>query len=228
MEIAPPIWNSTDMVYKFNINECSEQFIYKTLSTFTNKIVVPAGDENNLLEKLPGIMDIFILTYQKWFPGKLLDKSNLQKRLVHKWFCSSTPDLKSGCLYHYTWKPTAFMFGPQKFEINWMLSETKPIVTPGAKGVFAEMVETTTENLPLSSDTGPMNIEVRTRQEFRKKVRQARLRSALAEMRAAKLAEEYYRRYEDMLDSDDSSLTDEESENSEEDSDTSLSVESLE
>jgi hypothetical protein len=207
MEIAPPLWISADMHYKFKVNECSELFHYKQLAAYVSN---PATNDDMFQDKVKIILDIFILAYQKWFPGKNLDRSNLHQKLVHKWFCTTSPACKPGQMYYFTWKPTTFLFGANTFEVHWILFHSQELLqtSPGIPKVNQEIIETDIDSLPFSSDNEKVNIDIESRSIFRKKVRQARLRAALAEMKAAKLAEEYYRRYEDLEDSEDSLTVD--------------------
>jgi hypothetical protein len=124
---------------------------------------------------------------------------DIVKNLKHSWLFNDSPDLDEGVEYESIWKPTAFCFGGTLAEIQWSLIDVSGISSK-------ELKETELAEFPCSSDTPSLNIQIETRRDYRKRVRQARLKAALAELKARKMAEAYYRRYEGADESSDSEL----------------------
>jgi len=203
MEFAPPIWISKLSCYKFNINETpiTVKRVCKYNAAESSHQKIPDMADVTLLETSQRICKEFIQTYIKWFPGR---KDIQMTNLKYVWSFDISPDLKDGAEYEFIWKPTAFCFGSAISEIHWSLVDSSGIT---------KLEEMEIQEFPYSSDTPSLNITLETRRDYRKRIRQARLKAALAELKATKMAEEYYRRYEGLDDSADSGL--EESEDSE-------------
>jgi len=203
MEFAPPVWISKLVCYKFKINDTTINF--KKVFTYATDVgsqqQTPDVNDDGFSETCKNICDEFLKAYTKWFPGR---GDIRMTNLKHNWSFDISPDLKDGVEYEFIWKPTAFFFGGATTEIHWSLIDSSGI----NKLEDAEIGE-----LPCSSDTPSLYIALETRRNYRKRVRQARLKAALAELKATKMAEEYYRRYEAMDESADSDL--DETDNSE-------------
>jgi hypothetical protein len=126
------------------------------------------------------------------------------------------------------WIPDRILFYASRYELHWYLRAVdfvpEPTIPPGflERGVAdEELVEINTEGAPfelpgqegplgaLDEDAIPLSSRF-TREELEKKamerqrIRQARLRVALAQLKAERLAERYYRKYGDFEDMDDS------------------------
>jgi hypothetical protein len=201
MEFAPPIWVTKRVCYKFKINESNnnytKSFIFATELGLDQ--LIPTSSDVGYFEANVEICKEFLKTYAKWFPGRVTQIESIMSNLKNVWHFGISPDLKEGVNYQVIWRPIEFYFGGAIAEIHWSLIESSGISSE-------ELVEAEFINLPTSSDTNDINIRLETRRDYRKRVRQARLKAALAELRATKMAEEYYRRYEGMDESEDSDL----------------------
>jgi hypothetical protein len=199
MEFAPPVWVSKRVCYKFNINETNliyiKSFVYAT--ELGSKQQIPETTDDEFSDMSAKICEEFLKSYTKWFPGRTsqIPTGNLK----HVWSFDITPDLREGASYQIMWKPVAFCFGGSIAEIHWSLIESSGISSK-------ELEDTEIGNLPCSSDTDKIKINPETRRDYRKLVRQARLKATLCELKALKMAEEYYKRYDEMDELDDSEL----------------------
>jgi len=196
IDFGPPIWVSKITSYTFKINDTDVVYIKSFVCPGET---IPDVTDDEFLECTLRICDRFHKEYTKWFPGRKTTVDVIMKNLKHTWSFNGSPDLDDGVEYQSIWKPTAFCFGGTLAEIQWSLIDVSGISSK-------ELKETELAELPCSSDTPSLNIQIETRQNYRKRIRQARLKAALAELKARKMAEAYYRRYEKVDDSSNSEL----------------------
>jgi hypothetical protein len=133
--------------------------------------------------------------------------------------------------FRATWIPARIIFYTSRYELYFTLAELEPVIVSSAippgfldeLGVPGEEVydigqETELPELPIAEITqeiipyGEITEEEKTKRELaRKRIRQARLRASLAQLRAEKLADRYYKRYGNFdMDSSESELSSEE------------------
>ena len=136
-----------------------------------------------------------------------------------------------GEMFRATWIPARMIFYTTRYEIHFSLAEVEAVIVPSTippgfldeLGVPVEEVHTTKlpelpELLPIaeikqeSIPFGEITPEEKAKREVaRKHIRQARLRASLAQLKAEKLAERYYKRYGNFeVDSSESELSSQE------------------
>jgi len=151
----------------------------------------------------------FLLQASKYF-SKALDLSIFLKRLTYEWNTEEV-EQKEGESFRATWIPARVVFYTGRYELslNLVELENNTKVPPGFLndlGVPGEELSAEAESelpeLPIAEITqdiipfGQMSSEEKAARELgRKRVRQARLRASLAQLKAESLADRYYRRY---------------------------------
>lgn len=194
--------------------------------------------EPTLQAKLYSFLQVFLRESAKYFSKPLQEFIFLQ-RLAHEWHTDLVDVLADKQVASAIWIPAQILFYPTRYEIHWSLRGVdyvpEPTIPPGflergGEIVSDELLEEGTsmaasnelpgqaeeggaldaEAIPLSSRfTNPERLQ---RAQERKRIRQARLRVALAQLKAERLAERYYRKYGDFeeIDDSDSELSEEE------------------
>jgi hypothetical protein len=161
-------------------------------------------------------VDEFLKQASKYF-SKPLDKSLFYKRLVYTYITEEVDiaDIREkGDTFRATWIPAQIIFYTSRYELHLTLAELEPVIVssgipPGflnELGVPGEelqtvMVESELPELPIAEiqggiPFGEITSEEKAKRELaRKRVRQARLRASLAQLRAERMADRYYKRY---------------------------------
>ena len=178
---------------------------------------------------LQATLDIFVttfLTHASRFFSKPLEKEVFYHRLSHEWHTDAVDIDPKRSILRATWIPDRIYFYTNRYQLHWYLSdvemEPEQTIPPGflEQEILAEETsiiqgsELPDQDTPFSDpieaetipfSTGHTSIEKAAREKERKRIRQARLRSALARLKAEQLAERYYKKYgtfEGMDDSD--------------------------
>lgn len=190
---------------------------------------IPFSVEPTLQARLQDFVSYFLTQAAKYF-SKQLQTSAFFQRLNHEWHTEmiSLPGPPGREVERAIWIPDRILFYASRYELHWSLRGVEfvpePTIPPGflERGVAdEELLEINTDGalfeLPgqeaplgaLDADAIPLSSRF-TREELekkameRKRIRQARLRVALAQLKAERLAERYYRKYGDFEDMDDS------------------------
>jgi hypothetical protein len=179
-------------------------FTFKDAPTFTinldNPDVDPDLSGNEVLHQtIIEILSDFLKQAARYF-SKTLDVTQFQKRLTYVWNKDISIPIQTSsniqfCTY---WILEKVVFYPTRYEIIWSIQTIQPIVAdailaaaPVAAADPPVVKEVEGSEIPLR--------EARSTKEERTKakqvIRHARLRIALAKLRAERLAEKYYRRY---------------------------------
>lgn len=151
----------------------------------------------------------FLEQASKYF-SKALDISAFLKRLTYEWNTEGV-EQKEGESFRATWIPARVVFYTGRYELslNLVELENNTKVPPGFLndlGVPGEELSPEPESelpeLPIAEirgdiiPFGQMSSEEKAERELaRKRVRQARLRVAVAQLKAETLADRYYKRY---------------------------------
>jgi len=116
--------------------------------------------------------------------SKGLDQELFLQRMCHSY---STDEDLSGAS-SVSWIPARVLFYPSRYEIQWLLVEIKRItaISPGT-----DIIETDI----ITSDRPVKEIGPSAQRRIRQKVRQARLKCALARLHLERLTEHYYTKY---------------------------------
>lgn len=133
-----------------------------------------------------------------------LELQQFQKRISHKWErdLSQTPlQASHNIRFCLCWIPVNITFFPTRYEINWSLKSIQPIIADGVlSGSISEnqnssappvVCEIAAADIPMKQPNQTKEGRVRAK----KIIRHARLRIALAQLRAERLAEKYYKKY---------------------------------
>lgn len=190
---------------------------------------IPFFSEPSLQATLVSFSKQFLTEASKFFSKPLTEQVFLQ-RLQHVWRTELIDVIPSKKIAKAKWIPAELYFYASRYELHWSLREVDYIpettIPPGfldregilgeevlamedggeessAHGVIlGEMGALDSEAIPLSSRF--TREELAQRAKERKKIRQARLRVALAQLKAERLAERYFRKYGDFEEVDDS------------------------
>jgi hypothetical protein len=207
--------------------------------TFRNapKIEVTTSDPSKLDVTEEDLTELFVKEFlgqaSKYF-SRPLEPAVFYKRVEYKWQTEEvelTKILSTGETFRATWVPARIIFYTSRYELYFSLAELEPVVVPSAippgfldeLGVPGEEVyeiapETELPELPIADITQEIipyaeitPEEKAKRETARKHIRQARLRVTLAQLRAEKMAERYFKRYGNFeMDSSESELSSEE------------------
>jgi hypothetical protein len=144
----------------------------------------------------------FLSSSARYF-SRPLDYEAFQKRAIHKWERDSSILFRpaEGVRYIVEWKLERGVFYANRYELCWVLQAAQPIivcpVAPAADSSHSPVVkEVATESIPFKAASAE------ERDKLKRSIRHARLRIALAQLRAERLAEKYYRRYGSWEDGD--------------------------
>jgi hypothetical protein len=187
------------------------QFSVRCKAGETN--IVPDADAVTVSEEVNATIVAFLESASRYFSSSL-DTEIFKKRLEHVWENTGELSALSAGECQVTWNPAEVVMYPSVYKVVWNLADIQqPIANPGeASTVFEELpvlMEVDSESIPVSSDAAaaPMTEKERAMQ----KVRQARLRLAIAKLRAEKLAMRYFKKYGTLLDATGDSDTGDES-----------------
>ncbi len=217
MNISVPTWNSQTSSYSFQILQGGpivERVLY--VEQPTEKIDLPAAND---LEMVEAIVRDFLEKTRKYFTNPLTPEKVL-RHLTHT-TVSGGASIQTSGWYTIVWKPIRFVVKAGTFQIVWEIDsavETVPLIpaeftaqTPRATS--PESPEQPTQqvrtiqihdslipvgDLPLS-DLPPISFPTEevdaTREETKRRVREARLKVALAKLKAQRMEQKYYERY---------------------------------
>ena len=190
MNFKAPIWDNTKNCYEIQINP-NVEFTYKSDLTTPSESII-----NKIVESLAE-------EGKQWFSSPI-KSSIVLKRLVNI-FKGDVPPASNN-LYVYT--PTLFIIYPRKFELVWDVSAIKNDIIPCNFIEFSEDLEDAPaktiiiqendilENVDIPFDESQEEPDhISSRAVFKQRIRHARLKAAIAAMKAEKMAEKYFRRY---------------------------------
>jgi hypothetical protein len=183
------------------------------------------------LEENPAFMEFLQIFLEKASPffSKPLELKTFLHRLTPIWDSASSfskPDVKAYQYWKVLWTPAEVHMYPSRYEMHWMyggaeeahfsksspgLEDDEEILPTIDSLEDAELVEAESSLLPVINEVNIAAIPFKEtgddsssskRELLKQKVRQARLRVALAQLRAERLAEKYYVRYGNFEDVD--------------------------
>ena len=224
LQVLPPQYDASNKSFTFTFKNAPK------IEDLTSDISMLHISEDDLTEVF---IREFIQQASRHF-SKPLELSNFYKRLGYKWITEEVEIEKvlgMGEMFRATWIPARMIFYTTRYEIHFSLAEVEAVIVPSTippgfldeLGVPGEEVHTTKlpelpELLPIaeikqeSIPFGEITPEEKAKREVaRKHIRQARLRASLAQLKAEKLAERYYKRYGNFeVDSSESELSSQE------------------
>jgi hypothetical protein len=223
LQVYPPKFEADKKRYIFTFKDAPK---IEETTTDPTKLSITDEDFSNLF------VTEFLKQASKYF-SKALEASAFYRRLVHD-YVTEEVDLdtirQTGESFRATWIPVHIIFYTSRYEIRFSLIELEPIIVSSGipsgfldeLGVAGEELNEVEENelpeLPIAEiqqdaiPFGEMSLEEKAKRErARKQIRQARLRVNLAQLRAERMADKYYKRYGNFdMDSSESELTSEE------------------
>jgi len=206
-----PEWNVQTNQYVIKVKKYYNEFLYienrdKSSGNFYDTVTVENNQE--FKKVLASLIDKLCNEGKNWFASPIRPEI-LLKRLSHT-FMKPTEDDNFGSLVEFTWAPKTIFINQKNFEIEWIIINYKTInsLIPSNFIDFSEELEDAPaktiiiqenellENVEIPFDESQNEIDlVSSRAAMKQKVRAARLKAAIATMKAEKLAEKYFRRY---------------------------------
>ena len=132
-------------------------------------------------EHYQGFVTEFLKQASPYF-SKGLDQALFLQRVCHNY---TTEDELKGAT-SVSWIPALILFYPSRYEIQWTAVEIERAPPPGTDIIETEI---------LASDRPIKELGPSAQKRIRQKVRQARLKCALARLHLERLTEHYYTKY---------------------------------
>jgi hypothetical protein len=225
IEFASPIWDTRNSVYKVSITSSltaasAPQYIDISGWTSLSELEIPDTETKEFKDLLKTIVTALLEKDRQasWFSTRLKETTVLRK-LVHTWKATAdTPPPHEWSVLH--WKPVSLKIGKDGFTLLWEVSsysQSTPRISsrflpavsgppsPRPESPTAPVIPTTTRQITIQAEEAvyddiPFSNE-HTAEVFEEQVRdkqslqEARLRLALAKLKAQRLSENYYKKY---------------------------------
>jgi hypothetical protein len=238
MEIGVPTYTSVGQLYTFPIQSSSLEIAspvkYIEGIDFPD---APELSTKEIQPKLEEFLNLFIDKTKRYFSTPLRSKTILS-RLSHVWEPNPSNPAGSVTPGWYTvsWKPSSMKIVPKEFVLVWKsgtLQEAEPVIpndflveaesrspSPAPELRTIQLQQSTSSGNSLvelepsfveSNDSRMMTLdyEAPSHRLEKKKIREAKLRAALASLKAERLAEKYYQKYGSLPGEDSSDLSSE-------------------
>lgn len=230
MEVSSPIWSSQTQTYTFTINTTTSVTNTTVFNYLTNSTVQPPLPDD-LTPTGRSILTEFIGKTKRYFTTPLVIES-VMKRLRHELYPGQYPPTEGNFNYRLSprsLKVQRDSFTLVWVVIDWIPDETIPegfigTMTPRAQspeqeirqiqiqetlptyGGTSEMNLEQINDLPLS-DLPPLSFEMDTelptrRETEKQRIREARLKVALAKLKAQRMVQKFYTKYGETLEDD--------------------------
>ncbi len=225
MQVSPPKQDAAKRYYEFT-------FTNAPVIDCSSATLIPFSVDTALQHTLQGIVQAFLRDSAKYF-SKQMSETIFYQRLTHRWETEQVEVEAGKEILSASWTPAKLHIYPTQYEIHWSLVRVEyvpePTIPPGFLERDEEEVATDewlgiglgqeleggADELPgqplgaLDAEAIPLSsrftkAERSRRAEQRQRIRQARLRAALAQLKAERLADRYYRKYGDFEELDDS------------------------
>jgi hypothetical protein len=134
--------------------------------------------------KLSAFIDEFLSKASFYF-SKPLDSTLFFQRVVHSY--STGEDLSGVQLNSISWIPARVLFYPTRYEIRWVIGEFEQQEL-AVSGILVESA------VP-DKKSAPRIVPESAQKRIRQKIRQARLKAALARLQVEQMTEKYYTKY---------------------------------
>jgi hypothetical protein len=168
-----------------------------TFSIEVNSISDPIDISGNAAFET--IIREFLASSARYF-SRPLEYSQFERRCSHKWEGDLTIVFRptDGVKYAIEWQLQKVIFYANRYETVWAMEAVQPVVVPPAAAVPPATADRPPS--PVANEVAMEAIPFRAptaedRERLKRSIRHARLRIALAQLRAERLAEKYYRRY---------------------------------
>lgn len=210
MYFTNPVWNSSKNHYKIDFIPTYdfEYNLYRNSSNLTDQPNIYDHEFSNIVNV---IAEKIYTEGSTWFSSPI-KPSVFLKRVTHVFPILSPPNNYGGKMLRVIFNPVSLFIKANMFEIYWKaryenyvplesniveyaedLTETEPTKTIIIQSHPADIE--LIENEELSSNSSQIEMELSSRAIIKKRVREARLKAAIATMKAEQMAEKYFRRY---------------------------------
>ncbi len=243
MEFLTPVWDTQKSSYRITFVRSTTPFLFSEsqyIDMSANSIEYETPDMNT--DEFNKLVKGFVASLlqkdaeAKWFATRLRESSIL-RRLEHVWEPSTLlPDTK---WVKIKWAPTSLEINQKSFLLHWEIQEfveappqissryMPPVSGPASPAPERETPTTTRQitiqrgpeeleqvyDIPFTNENTAIDLAQQT--EDKHKLQEAKLRLALAKLKAQRLTENYYKKYGEIYSSDedlDSDLSEEENE----------------
>lgn len=177
-EVNAPVLDPVTRVHKLSITECTP---FQYISSVTDSV-----DLDAIAEEFTRFITVFLQKASKYF-SQSIDTALFLQRIQHTYEGEQN---ESGEDVQVSWIPAFILFYPNRYVIHWKLIYTD---SPPGKACEPDEIEPppTVVGPPATTSISP----VRTTREMRKKIRQARLKAAVAKLYLERLTQKYYEKY---------------------------------
>lgn len=207
MIFSTPEWNSEKQLYKVHIFEpvrfkYTETRLKSSGESFFSEINT---SNESFLKVLNEFADALYTEGNSWFASPITQKFFLKR--VHNTFEAISTGRNYGNSVEFSWVPTALQINPKTFELKWdifRVHSTNSVIPSDFIDITEELEPKTIviqnndliENveIPFDDSEQPTKI-ISSRAVLKQKIRKAKLKAAVAAMKAERLAEKYFRRY---------------------------------
>lgn len=238
MEIGVPTYSATEQLYNFPIQSSSLELVSKPKYIegidFPD---APDVSSEEIKEQLEVFLNLLIEKTKRYFSTPLRSKT-LLSRLNHVWegFPVNTASNLAPGWYTVNWKPASLKILPREFVLVWKagtLEAGEPVIpknfiadsesrspspAPELRTIQLQQSTSSANSLvefepsfadPNDSRLMTLDYEAPSHRLEKKKIREAKLRAALASLKAERLAEKYYQKYGSLPGEDSSDLSSE-------------------
>ncbi len=238
MEIGVPTYSATEKLYNFPIQSCSLE-LHSAPKYIEGIDFPDAPDlsKEDCKQNLESFLNTFIEKTKRYFTTPLRTKTILS-RLSHVWEglpANPAGNMPTGW-YTVNWKPASLKIVPREFVLVWKagtLELAEPVIptnfiadsesrspspAPELRTIQLQQSTSSANSLveleptfadPTDSRLMTLDYEAPSHRLEKKKIREAKLRAALASLKAERLAEKYYQKYGSLPGEDSSDLSSE-------------------
>ena len=178
IQVSTPMFNSQAKTYKLEIKGCDP---FEAVTTDATTILL----EGEIDTRFKAFVSEFLTKASQYF-SKALDAEVFFKRLSHVFHTDQFDLPTDGKEYRVSWIPAHVLFYSSKYEVHWTLVGLEPVVAP--ESVVKE------DDVPPPVNQPEMTPRMKAA-FLRQKIRQARMKCAIARLHIEQLAERYYSKY---------------------------------
>ena len=207
MSFSTPHWDSTKNSYTIRILSSPDIEYNETRTRSSGSNFFENPSVHNFQDIISIIAQKVNTEGTNWFSTPI-KPSIFLKKVKHIFPIFPEKEYSYGNLYTITWKPKQLQIYSNTFELYWVISVEKADSTLPFDFNFSEELREIEpkmiviqqnqnellENIEIPFDTSEA-VNLSSRANFKQKVRHAKLKAAIATMKAEQMAEKYFRRY---------------------------------
>jgi hypothetical protein len=176
LEVNAPVLDPVTRVHKLSIANCAP---FQYITSVTDSV-----DLDTIAENFTKFITEFLQKASKYF-SQPIDMALFLQRIHHTYEGEQN---ESGEEVQVSWIPAFILFYPNRYVIHWKLINTE---SPPGKADTLEAAAPSPALPPRTTTISP----VKTTRVMRKKIRQARLKAAVARLHLERLTQKYYEKY---------------------------------